>query len=369
MGVDKKGEGAWSEIKRVSVPAKGGSHVIFTDTERGEWVRLVSNKSAKLTAVFQYTSKETRGVDSDAMFAGITPITSKQRQGGLLSSLGGDSRKLGVLAGSFNGGSFSESGYYELDSNLNLIRVENADNQNFIREKMAISMENVFIEAGSVLIVDDKGRRWRLPLGKAEFKDEINSGNMRVCREVVTERDLLNMAGTFYELPAENADGFAKLRPISSHNLNIHDYGSWRGMLVLTGIDPKSAKNSHIIRSEDNQAAVWCGVIDDLWKLGKPTGEGGPWVDSQTAKGVASDPYLIGFYDNRKLSLKHNSSGVVRFTMEVNPMGHGPWIEYKSIAVGAGETVDYTFPDGFDARWIRFKTDKPTVATAYLKYM
>lgn len=66
------------------------------------------------------------------------------------------------------------------------------------------------VSDGSVLIIDDKERRWRLPLGKNEFTTLTKQNKLRICREVATERDLFNCHGTFYELPAENADGFAK---------------------------------------------------------------------------------------------------------------------------------------------------------------
>ena len=42
-------------------------------------------------------------------------------------------------------------------------------------------------------------------------------------REVVTERDLFNCAGTFYELPADNAGGFAMVRPIATHNASVYE--------------------------------------------------------------------------------------------------------------------------------------------------
>ena len=91
----------------------------------------------------------------------------------------------------------------------------------------------------SVLIVDDRQRRWRLPLGDENYTKLIGQDVVRICREVATERDLFNCHGTFYELPAENADGYAKIRPIASHNFRINDYASYRGMLVMTGIVPK----------------------------------------------------------------------------------------------------------------------------------
>jgi hypothetical protein len=220
-----------------------------------------------------------------------------------------------------------------------------------------------------VLITDDLGRRWRLPKGKEKYADLTSNSVLRICREVATERDLMNCSGTFYELPAENADGFAKIRPIASHNFRIHDYASYRGMLIMTGIEPNLKQhNPHVIVSEDGKAAVWAGVIDDLWNMGKPVGEGGPWKNSAVKAGVASDPYLIGFYDKRSLQISHDSKESVTFRIEVDPIGHGPWMDYQRVSVKPGETYTFSFPETFQTRWIRFAADKDCTATAWLKY-
>jgi hypothetical protein len=219
------------------------------------------------------------------------------------------------------------------------------------------------------LITDDLGRRWRLPKGNPKYADLTNNSVVRICREVATERDLLNCSGTFYELPAENADGFAKIRPVASHNFRIYDYASYRGMLIMTGIDANSSKgNSHVIISEDGKAAVWAGVIDDIWQMGKPVGEGGPWKNAAVKAGEASDPYLIGFYDQRSLKISHNSNEAVTFTIEVEPIGHGPWMSYQKVTVQSGETFEHSFPESFQSRWIRFVADKDCEATTWLKY-
>ena len=189
---------------------------------------------------------------------------------------------MGILAGDFNNDRFNETGYYELDGDMNLVKKDDQTTADFIRTKFVIPENVVTIDESSVLIQDDFGRRWRLPLVNRAFTEPTDASALRLCREVVTERDLFNCAGTFYELPANNADGFAKIRPVASHNFRIHDYASYRGMLIMTGINPEMAKqNSHIIVSSDGKAAVWAGVIDDLWKMGKPTGEGGPWKNSE----------------------------------------------------------------------------------------
>ncbi|MDR2627641.1 MAG: hypothetical protein LBC40_06380, partial [Dysgonamonadaceae bacterium] len=239
----------------------------------------------------------------------------------------------------------------------------------FIRNKFAIPKQAVSIETSSVLIVDDNGRRWRLPLGNDAYKELTGAAALRICREVATERDLFNCMGTFYELPAENADGYAKIRPIASHPFRIHDYASYRGMLVMTGLDEKTAKNNpHVIRSSDGKAMLWLGTVDDLWKLGKPVGHGGPWDNSIVQAGIPSDPYLIGFYDRKELTLSHDQTSDVTFTVEVNPVGHGSWIRYKQFTIKPYETFKYNFPDAFQARWIRFSANKNCKATSRLIY-
>ena len=191
---------------------------------------------------------------------------------------------------------------------------------------------------------------------------------LRICREVATERDLLNCGGTFYELPSENADGYAKIRPVASHNLRVNDYASYRGLLVMTGIAADATNNPHIFKSADNKCAVWAGAIDDLWKLGKPVGKGGPWVNSAVENNIPSDPYLFGFYDRRKLTLSHQSNKAINFRIEMDPTGDQSWMTYQTITVKPKEKRTIVFPEAVEARWIRFVAEENTTATAWLEY-
>ena len=187
----------------------------------------------------------------------------------------------------------------------------------------------------------------------------------RICREVATERDLLNFHGTFYELPARNAQGLAKIRPIATHNLAIHDFCSHNGLLLFTGIDA-STQSHHIIRSNDGKAAVWAGVVDDLWKLGKPRGTGGPWYRTDVVANEPSDPYLMTAYDHKQLAI--SSSNDATFRIEVDIDGTGLWIPYQSFSVQAGQTLEHTFPKGFSAYWVRAVSDVDTNATVTFHY-
>lgn len=367
--VDVEGTGKWTKL--IDFKLKGGETLskVFTAKEQGEWIRIRSDKAAQLSVHFTYQSPEDRSTVSDAKFTGLS--TDGNLNGGILYSLGEDRRALALLSYDFDGkGNKQKVGYYEMDDAFNLVAKSDEKIEQFIAENMAIPERVVEIEEASALIVDDAGRRWRLPLGDAAYTALTEQAVLRVAREVATERDLFSLHGTFYELPAENADGYAKIRPISTHNFKINDYASYRGMLVMTGIDlDKAATNKeHIQVSNDGKAAVWTGVIDDLWKMGKPTGKGGPWYNSKVLKGKASDPYLIGFYDKKSLELSHKGQESVSIRLEVDPGGDGNWMTYKTITVKKGKTVKYEFPAGFQARWIRFVADRDVEATATLTY-
>lgn len=368
--VDKEGKGNWQLLKIVDLKAGASLPVQFTASDKGEWIRVTTDFPTTATVSFNYSTTDTRDNVSDKIFDGLSTLTDKQSEGGLLYGLPDNRRALGIAARSYReDGSFEEAGYYELDGKMNLVKKDDAAMHQFIKNRFAIPEQVVFPDASSVLIIDDAGRRWRLPLGDEKYTHFTESASLRICREVSTERDLFSCHGTFYELPAENADGYAKIRPVASHNLRINDYASYRGLLVLTGIDPDYAgDNSHIIQSDDGKAAVWAGAIDDLWKLGKPTGRGGPWKDASVKADVPSDPYLFGFYDHRSLELSHDSNEAVSFTIQFEPIGHGPWMDWKTIKVNPGEKYEMNFPVGIEARWIRFKTDKDCTATTWLEY-
>ncbi|MCF0074367.1 hypothetical protein LZD49_28040 [Dyadobacter sp. CY261] len=369
LEVDKKGNGAWSALKTVKVAGKTSSSIVFAATDAGEWIRVRPDKATRATVHFTYTSDDKRANTANAIFKGLTSSNSKISHGGLLYGLGENRRVLGVAAMDFNANGSSDAGYYELDANMKLVRQQDTKTHAFIKARFAVPKQVVTVDASSVLVIDDKGRRWRLPLGNEAFTELTNQAALRICREVATERDLFNCHGTFYELPAENADGYAKIRPVSSHNLRIHDYASYRGLLVMTGIDAAAMRNSeHIIVSNDKKAAIWAGAIDDLWKLGKPLGHGGPWKDTKVNAGESSDPYLIGFYDKKSLKLSHDAKEAVTFTLEADPVGNGPWMTYKTFTVKPGMELAFDFPAGFDARWIRFRADRACAASAELTY-
>jgi hypothetical protein len=125
-----------------------------------------------------------------------------------------------------------------MGADLALKRVEDAKAKAFVEKAVAIPKNVITLDEASVLVVDDRGRRWRLPRASKAYDAATNAGELRICREVATERDMLSACGTFFELPAENADGFAKIRPICSHDLRVTDFGGYRGLFLMSGIKP-----------------------------------------------------------------------------------------------------------------------------------
>ena len=367
--IDEQGNNQWKTFKTLAVKAGKSAFLPFITEEKGEWIRVKTDKDTKTTVSFSYSASDNRTTVAAPIFKGLTNVNAINTTGGLLRGLGNNRRALGLLANTVKNGVMTETGYYEMGDHFDLVRKENAGSADTIRTRFAIPSQVIDIENSSALIVDDNGRRWRLPLGDSKYKDLIGKTQLRICREVATERDLFSCMGTFYELPAENADGFAKIRPIATHHFRINDYASYRGMLIMTGVDIQSGKaNQHVIVSDDGKAAVWAGVIDDLWQLGKPVGQGGPWKNTTVKAGVASDPFLIAFYDKKELSLSHSSKNSATFKVEVDPTGNGDWMEYASYAVKPGVKFIHHFPASFAARWIRFSTNVDTQATAFLNY-
>ena len=369
--VDRGGNGKWAPLTSLAIPAHGYVWHIFSANEKGVWLRVRARQEAKsATVFFQYQNRDARTATAGAIFASWPESPSQIRSAGTLWSLGENRRALGFAAVQPAGNAASDLGYYELDGELRLTKKDDSRMHDRVRQAAAPAAV-IEVDAASVIVAEaENGPRYRLPKGNVDPAAFGAIGWPRICREVVTERDLLNCAGTFYELPARNAGGLPKLRPIATHNRAIHDYVSYRGLMVVSGLgDAQSLKpDPHVVVSEDKQCALWVGVIDDLWKLGKPRGVGGPWKNSPVLKDQPSDPYLMTGYDRKRVTLSHQSREPVTFRIEVDLDGNGLWCLYQSFEVPGGKTVEHTFPTGFSAYWVRAVARAATTATLQLAY-
>jgi hypothetical protein len=301
------------------------------------------------------------------MFASLAPVEAHARWTGGVLRPAPFSRDLQFLARSVDSdGQMRPEAYYEIDERLQFTRVAAPDKVAELH-RVAEPPTDYSVDAASVLVVDKDGGRWRLP----KRKHAVEWTGDRGLREVISERYLADFDGTFYEVPrrADNTGpDYQHIKPVASHNARITDFCSWRGLLVLAGTKFDARVDGHFFRAGDSDAGLWFGAIDDLYKLGAPAGEGGPWKDSAVKAGQPSDPYLMTNFGRKTLTLAHDSTETVRFTIEVDFVADGSWHTLKDIEVPAGRSMEYELPDGFAAHWVRVMADRDVKATAWFRY-
>ncbi len=370
LEVDSQGDGRWSLLRKETVPANGYRFLAFGEADSGAWIRLTTDRDAPgVTAMFHYRGEDSRSAEADPLFDALARPGDTEVSGGLVRARGENLRTLQYLAQRPGKEGPVDSGNLELPAEMELRPLDDSASREWLKTNAAIPTDVFAVDAASVLFIDDQGARWRLPKGDAAFDSPGPLGPGRVDREVCTERDLFNCHGTFYELPAENAGGFAKIRPIATHNRRIHDYCSYRGLLVLTGLrDSAAAEDPHVIRGPGGEGALWVGSVDDLWRLGKPRGRGGPWFETPVKVGEPSDPFLMTGYDRKSLTLSHSAAEEVVIDIEVDLTGTGIWRDYESFTVPPGETVEHMFPTAFGAYWLRAIAARACNATVQLHY-
>lgn len=369
--VDANGDGAWTPLREERVPASGYAWIAFDESEAGEWIRVTTDTACSATAWFEYRGNEAQAA-GEAPFQSLAKVGELPAIGGRVRA-GDPQTGLQLLATTVDDAGNESTGYYELKPDLSLVRVDSEEKALFMEQKVAIPQGIQTIDGNSVLYFDDDGKRYRLPIGNEAYRDNAKLFDLqRTSREATTERDLFQAAGTFFELPARNAGGMSKIMPIATHPYFVQDYCSWRGLLAMTGVrlehaGPPSA-DPQVVRSEDGKAAVWLGAVDDLWKLGKPSGVGGPWSGTAVKGGEPSDPYLMAGYDEKRLTLSHDGPQAVEFDVQVDIAGTGLWKTYATLSVPAGGEATHTFPEGFQAYWVRLVPQADTTATTLFEY-
>jgi hypothetical protein len=363
--VDRKGNGTWEPLVKIPVGPKMEVFHTFTPEQNGTWIRAkVSQDVAKANIAFLFHNADRRTAAADPIFKGMAEAGEKNLTGGLVRARGDNKRDLAFTAVTPDG---KDVGYYLLDEKLKLVRTENPEEADFNKKNTVIPTGMLTDDEASVVFTDDDGKKWRLPKNAAGYENGGTFGGNRIAREVATERDLFNAYGTFYELPSKNAGSFSRVRPVATHNRAVHDFCSYRGLFIASGVSTDApADNKHIIRSDDGKAALWAGNVDDLWKLGKPVGKGGPWKNTAATKGVPSDPYLMTAYDKKTLTLSADQDVIIR--MEVDIAGNGTWVNHRRFEVKAGQPLEHVFPEAFSAYWCRFTTSADCKASAQLTY-
>jgi len=370
LEVDELGNNEWKTWREVALSTEiKNLWIEIPKNLKAVWLRIKTDRDvATASATFQYANQDNRTADTDPIFTGLSQAKNVSSNGAFLLALGNNQRTLAVLNAEIKNGQTLVRSLYELNAEMQLVPADPSALEK-IKQVTEIPKGIITVDEASVIFIEN-GQRWRLPRSFEKNQDGLlESSSLRKAREVCTERDLLQAYGTFYELPALNAMGAMRIRPIATSDLAVHDFCSYRGLLVLSGVNPSAEKNNrHIIHSADNQAAVWVGTADDLWRLGKPRGHGGPWKNSLVKAHEPSDPYLMTGYDKKQITLTNHRETPNTIVMECDVAGDGRFSIYKSFILTPRQTLDVQLPEWLNAYWVRFTPSNDGKMTVQLTY-
>ena len=371
LEIDEKGDGQWKSWREVALKVNESTQwVEIPATVAGAWIRAKADRDiARAGITFQYAVKDERVTERGSLFKGLSKAGDTTSLGAFLLTRGANLRTLSVLAANVTVGQTTLGDAYELSADLKLTKQKDPEVAAYVEKNTPIPQSIVTADEASVIFVES-GVRWRLPRSASPAHDALLARSaLRKAREVCTERDMLQAHGTFYELPALNAKGAIRMRPIATSDTAVHDFCSYRGLLVLSGVSASAAQDDrHIIRSDDGKAAVWVGTADDLWQLGKPRGHGGPWKNSDVTAGKPSDPYLMTGYDKKRITLANHGEVETTITVELDGAGDGRFAAYQSFKLAPSAKETFVFPDWINAYWVRTVSSATTNATAQLTY-
>jgi len=362
--IDPDGSGKWSPYRTFAMPASGYAYHLLPSDLRAEWLRVRADRDCAATAYLHCSSPRAASEGEDAIFAGLAKASAPVPMcAGLVRPASHNTRLQFLAQTAAADGNAVDAGYWEVDETMTFHRVEpgRADE---VAKICAMKQELAVDDASAIMTW--KGRRYRLPKGDAAYDEPFAWGSPRCIREVQSERYLVNCHGTLYEMPRDT--GVPELKPVATHNRAIMDFCSWRGLLVLSGTRAGAKPDGNYFASADGKVGLWFGDVDDLWRLGKPVGRGGPWRNTAVKAGQPSDPYLMTGYDRKTVALSHAAVAEIAFTIEVDFDHTGTWHTYAVLKVAPGQTPRHVFPDGYSAHWVRLTADRDCTATAWFIY-
>ena len=361
LQIDRRGNGHWENYEAIEVPAQGYvAHILPADLD-AVWLRLRTSRDCMATAFL--CQSDARFADGSApenqqLFAGLADVDASDVLGAQVYSAKRN-RDLRLITG--------DDRYFNFTKSQFEFVADEADPK--LKSLLEVIPEFTVDDASVVLRY--QGQTLRLPKGNAAFDHPFAAGWPRAVREVESERHLANIHGTFYELPLLTNGApprFNLMRPVASHARQITDFCTWNGLLVLCGVKPDAGNDGHVFADPTQDTALWFGGIDDLWKLGKPVGHGGPWKETAVRDNRPSDAYLMKGYDHKTLVIDHDGRGPVNMHIEVDITGNRHWHRYQTLEVPAGETRTFEFPEGFDAAWVRLVSSADVTASAEFTY-
>ena len=361
LEIDRRGDGQWTPFKQLTVPSHGAIHEFLPQDLDAVWIRFSTNSDCIATAYLHQTAgrfADGTNAENQKLFAGLADVGDNSALGARVYAAK-QNRNLNVIT--------SDDRYLDFTK----AALEFQPGQPDAKLAALLTVEPEFSVDSASVILRHGDVKLRLPKGDAAFDKPFEGGWPRVTREVESERHLANIHGTFYEVPLVingMPPAYNLMRPVSSHSKHITDYCSWNGLLVLAGVRGDAENDGHVFQDSRHRVALWFGGIDDLWKLGKPIGQGGPWRETPVKAGVPSDPYLMTGYDKKTVRISHQSTAPIEISLQVDLNGNGLWIDYKKFSVDQGQVITHSFPPGYSASWIRSVSNQETTATVWFTY-
>ncbi len=214
LEVDRDGTDSWTPLRRIDVPVAGYAWANLTDTGRASWVRArLSRDTPRVTVQFTLANAD----DRHRALLRCWPVWRRPQRMpsrvGCCTCVAAARARWGspwTARAAARAGQAATTNWVATCASPRSSAPTGDEAAAWIRANVAIPTGVVELDAASVLVTDDTGRRWRLPKSDPAFDGPGALGPERIDREVCTERDLFNCHGTFYELPAENAGGFAE---------------------------------------------------------------------------------------------------------------------------------------------------------------
>jgi hypothetical protein len=364
---DTRGNNQWKRYKAIGISEKGYGYFVFPDDFKAEWIRISVTQDCSATAYFFLNRPYEYQAKLKQKFRSLAEIENDED---IHTGLVWPDQELGLqfiqqkIESDDMAGRMYQQVQYSLEKDDLVFSKSEPSSSRDIMDILPVANQGFEVDEASVIYTYN-GNKYRLPKGDSSYSKRLPEGYLRSHREIQSERGLMNLHGTFYEIPRDRV-GIPAIKPVASHNKRIKDYCSWRGLLVLSGTKTHAEADGNYFGSEEG--GLWFGMIEDLWQLGKPVGKGGPLCNTPVIAGQASDPYLMTRYDKKTVQISHDLAERVTFSIEVDFTNRGTWALFKWIGVDPGESVLYSFPRGYHSHWVRIKTDKNCTATTLFYY-
>lgn len=366
LQIDVQGNNQWTDWRQFTLKPDESTSFIFPEAFAATWLRLSVDRDCEATAYLHLTSDrfhDGSAAENKTLFDGLADVENDEVFDTQFFPAQ-HNRNLRVIA---QHDQTKVDTFFEFTKSQ--FNFEPAIPDAKLKERL--TAKPVFdVDAASVRI-QHGGQTLRLPKGHERMDRPFENGWPRSVREVISERQLANIHGTFYEVPLVingQPPAWNLVRPIASHRKRISDYASWNGLLVLGGVRNDATDDGHVFVDPQAHTGLWFGGIDDLWRLGKPIGDGGPWLKTPVKAGEVSDAYLMTGYDKKTVKLSHESKQPVTIRLEIDVTGTGVWMAYQSFVVPSREVLTQQFPVGFSANWIRAACDQEAQVTVLFEY-